>query len=172
MTLVTCRLARQGRTTGWKSQLFQPVGFTGDARSPGSKVAWAAMLKEWGGPRPGERPTGFVAILAAADRPQAPLTDIGIAAQTIQLAAAELGYGACMMGAIKRDEIHRVLEIPQEWAVHLVVALGRPAETVVLEELLPGSDPRYYRTPDGVHHVPKRRLEDVLVSKRGLGHRL
>ena len=126
-------------------------------------VAWAAALKDWGGPKEGERPTGFIIMLSAADKQQAPQTDIGIAAQTIQLAAAERGYGACMMGSIKRDEIHRVLNIPAEWAVRLAVALGRPAETVVLEDLAPGNDTRYYRTPDGVHHVPKRRLEDVLV---------
>ena len=126
-------------------------------------VAWAALLKDWGGPGPGERPAGFIIILSAAGKAQVPSTDIGIAAQTIQLAAAERGYGACMMGSIKRQEIHRALNIPDEWAVQLAIALGRPAETVVLEELPPGGETAYYRSPDGVHHVPKRRLEDVLV---------
>ncbi len=136
-----------------------------EARTLDPLVAWAGLLKEWGGPKPGERPTGFIIILAAADKPQAPQTDIGIAAQTIQLAAAERGYGVCMMGAIKREDIHRVLGIPDAWAVHLAVAVGRPAETIVLEELPAGGDPRYYRTADGVHHVPKRRLEDVLIGR-------
>lgn len=133
-----------------------------EARRLDPLVAWAALLKDWGGPRPGERPTGFIIMLSAAGKPQ-PQTDIGIAAQTIQLAAAERGYGACMMGSIKREEIHRALEIPEEWAVILVIALGRPAETVVLEDPGPGGETRYYRTPDEVHHVPKRRLEDVLI---------
>ena len=135
-----------------------------EARLLDPLVAWATMLKDWGGPRVGERPTGFIVILAAADRTQAPLTDIGIAAQTIHLAAAERGYGACMLGAIKREAIHNVLNLPPEWAVHLAIAIGRPAETVVIEDLAPGGETRYYRTPDGVHHVPKRRLEDALIG--------
>jgi hypothetical protein len=67
------------------------------------------------------------------------------------------------MGSIKREEIQRVLGIAAEWAVHLVVALGRPGETVVLEDAEPGGGTAYYRTPDGVHHVPKRSLETVLL---------
>ena len=134
-----------------------------DVRKLDPLVAWAGLLKDWGGPKQGERPTGFIIILSAAGKPQAPLTDIGIAAQTIQLAAAERGYGACIMGSIKRDEIHRVLGIPGEWAVQLAIALGKPGEKVVLEEAAPGGGTAYYRTPDQIHHVPKRRLEDVLV---------
>ena len=126
-------------------------------------LAWAAALKDWDGPGPGERPTGYVIILSAAGRGSPPQTDIGIAAQTIQLAATHLGYGACQLGSIKRELIHRDLGIPEEWAGNLVVAVGRPAETVVLEELAPGAPTAYYRTPDGVHHVPKRSLEEVLV---------
>lgn len=134
-----------------------------DVRKLDPLVAWAGLLKDWGGPKAGERPAGFIIILSAAGKPQAPLTDIGIAAQTIQLAAAERGYGACIMGSIRRDEIHRVLGIPAEWAVQLAVALGKPAEKVVLEDVPSGGGTAYYRTPDQVHHVPKRRLEDVLV---------
>ena len=125
-------------------------------------VAWAAALKDWGGPKPGERPAGFILVLSAAGKPP-PHTDIGIAAQTIQLAAAEKGYGACMMGSIQREKIHRALALPEAWAVQLAIALGRPAETVVLEDLPPSGETRYYRTEDGVHHVPKRRLNEVLV---------
>ena len=126
-------------------------------------VAWAGLLKGWGGPKPGERPAGFILILSDAAKPQPPQTDIGIAAQTIQLAAAERGYGACMMGSIKREEIRRVLGIPDAWAVQLAIALGRPAEKVVLEDVGTGGETRYYRTPDDMHHVPKRRVDDVLI---------
>lgn len=134
-----------------------------EARQLDPLVAWAGLLKDWGGPKPGERPTAFIIILSAAGKPPAH-ADIGIAAQTIQLAAAELGFGACMMGSIKRKEIHKVLGIPDAWDVQLAIALGRPAETVVLENLPPDGNTGYYRTPDGVHHVPKRSLADVLIT--------
>lgn len=122
-------------------------------------LAWAGALKDWPGPAPGERPTGYIVIVSAQDSS----TDVGIAAQTIQLAATEKGYGACMIGSIKRDNVKRTLAIPDPLAVRLVIALGIPAETVVLEEISPDDCLDYYRTRDDVHHVPKLRLEDVLI---------
>jgi nitroreductase len=124
-------------------------------------LAWAGYLKEWGGPAEGERPTGYVVILSKGEA--ATTADTGIAAQTIQLAAAEMGYGACMLGSLQRDRIKQVLNLPAEYHVNLVIALGRPAEQVVIEEVPSGADLKYYRTPDQVHHVPKLRLKDVLV---------
>lgn len=134
-----------------------------EARQLDRLVAWAGLLKDWSGPKPGERPTAFIVLLSETGKPPAQ-TDIGIAAQTIQLAAAEQGFGACMMGSIKRKEIHQVLGIPDAWDVQLAIALGRPAETVMLENLPPDGNTGYYRTPDGVHHVPKRSLADVLIT--------
>lgn len=122
-------------------------------------VAWAGALKDWDGPAEGERPAAYIVILATGN----PATNVGIAAQTIQLGAASMGIGACMMGAIQREDIHNTLALPQEYRVQLVIALGRPAETVVLEEVSAGANLDYYRSPDEVHHVPKLRLEDVLV---------
>jgi hypothetical protein len=46
----------------------------------------------------------------------------------------------------------------------LVIALGRPRETVVIEALPPGGDTRYWRDPTGVHHVPKRSLAEITVA--------
>ncbi|MBN2301249.1 MAG: nitroreductase family protein [Lentisphaerae bacterium] len=123
-------------------------------------LAWAAALKDWTGPSEGERPAGYIIIASESDR----AIDIGIAAQTIQLAATEQGYGACMLGTIKRDEIKKALNIPDPLNVKLVVALGKPVEKVVLEEARPGDNLNYYRTEDGVHHVPKLRLQDVLIK--------
>ena len=124
-------------------------------------LAWAGFLKEWDGPAEGERPTGYIVMLSTGDG--SATADTGIAAQTIQLAAAELGYGACMIGSLQRDSIKQRLQLPPDCHVNLVIALGRPAERVVIEEVPAGADLKYYRTPDQVHHVPKLRLENVLV---------
>lgn len=123
-------------------------------------LAWAAALKHWPGPAEGERPTGYVVILGGGS----PDTNTGIAAQTIQLAAAEMGYGACMLGSIQRAEIKGALSIPDPYGVNLVIALGKPAETAVIEEVCAGADLNYYRTEDDVHHVPKLQLNDVLIG--------
>lgn len=126
------------------------------------KTTWAALLKEWRGPEPAERPTGYIFICSAAAT-ASPECDVGIAAQTICLTAREMGIAACMLGALRREEIAAALSLGTEWAIRLGVALGRPGETVALEEVGDDGNTAYYRTADGTHHVPKRRLEDILL---------
>lgn len=123
-------------------------------------IKWAAALKDWDGPAEGERPTGYIAVLSKAD----PAADVGIAGAVIQLAAADAGLGTCMLGAIDRAAIASELHIPEELSIKLLIAVGVPAERVVIEEASNGDDLAYYRTADGVHHVPKLKLEDVLIA--------
>ncbi len=125
-------------------------------------LAWAGYLRTWDGPAAGERPTGYVVLLSkAASGP--PECDLGIAMQTMQLGAHAAGWGCCMFGSIKREALHRALALPEELAIRYVMAFGRPAETVALEDLRAPEDIEYWRDEDGVHHVPKRALEDILV---------
>lgn len=123
-------------------------------------IAWAGALKDWAGPAEGERPTGYLVIASAGDHG----TDVGIAAQTIQLAAADMGYGCCMLGAIRRPAIQQELQIPQDYTIDLLLALGKPAETIVLEDVAGDAPLKYYRDSDDVHHVPKLSLDSVLLS--------
>ena len=46
----------------------------------------------------------------------------------------------------------------------LIIALGKPDETVVLTELQPGQDFNYYRDENDVHYVPKRPLEEIIIK--------
>ena len=90
------------------------------------------------------------------------LCDDGIQAQTILLAAVEAGYGGCIIKAFRNDALREVLRLPDHLRVQYVLALGRPVETVVLEPMRDG-DVRYWRDAAGVHHVPKRPLEELIV---------
>ena len=125
-------------------------------------LAWAGALQDWPGPAEGERPTGYILVLGNGMAE----ANTGIAAQTIQLAAREMGYGACMLGAIQRGVIKKTLAIPDPYKVNLAMALGTPAETVVLDEVAEGDSLEYYRDAKDVHHVPKLRLQDVLLQRR------
>jgi hypothetical protein len=69
-----------------------------------------------------------------------------------------------MLGSIQRDRLRELLKIPAALDILLVIALGRPRETVVLEEVGPEGSIKYWRDEQGVHHVPKRRLEDIILS--------
>jgi nitroreductase len=128
---------------------------------------WAGNLKDWGGPAEGERPAAYIVILGDTEIRQAGGVDHGIAAQSIVLGATERGLGGCMIGSIDRKKLRAALEIPERYDILLIVALGKPAETVVLEDVGPDGDVGYYRDENDVHHVPKRTLDELILMQSG-----
>lgn len=129
-------------------------------------LAWAGALPDWPGPDEGERPTAYIIIAGETNSWwDWSMVDLGIVAQTILLGAATDGLGGCMIGVFKRKELAEVLTLPADHELRLVLALGKPVEEVVLEEVGAGSPLAYYRTPDRVHHVPKLRLEDIVLRR-------
>lgn len=126
-------------------------------------LAWAGYLKDWDGPVPGERPSAYIIILGDKTVTESFNVDHGIAAQSIMLGATESGLGGCMIASIRRDLLRSEINIPENFEILLVLALGKPVENVILEEVKDG-DIKYWRDGDQNHHVPKRKLEDVIVK--------
>jgi nitroreductase len=130
-----------------------------------SCLAWAAYLKDWSGPEEGERPVAYIAVLLDTTIAKDPGCDHGIACQSIMLGAREKGLAGCMIGAIDRERLKSVLNISDQYKILLVLALGTPKETVVIEPVLgPDNSIKYWRDEKGVHHVPKRSLQDIVVG--------
>jgi nitroreductase len=127
-----------------------------------STLTWAGTIPGWPGLPPEERPTGYIVVLTDKGLKESADIDVGIAAQTILLAATERGLGGCMLGSIQRARLRALLDLPESLAISLVIALGRPVDEVVLEDAAPGDSVRYWRDGNRVHHVPKRRLEDLI----------
>ncbi|MGB8874026.1 MAG: nitroreductase family protein [Desulfobaccales bacterium] len=131
-----------------------------------SCLAWAGYLKDWPGPSEGERPAAYIVVLGDTEISKNFGCDHGIAAQSILLGARAQELGGCMLGSIQRDRLRQLFKIPENLEILLVIALGRPKETVVLEEVAPDGSIKYWRDAAGVHHVPKRRLEDIILIGR------
>ena len=129
-----------------------------------SQLAWAAYLKDWGGPAEGERPSAYIIILEDKRIGHLMGCDHGIAAQSILLGAAEKGLGGCMIGAVKKKGLRRALGIAERYGILLVLALGKPGETVIIEKVGTNGDIKYWRDSNGVHHVPKRSLDEIIVG--------
>ncbi len=127
-------------------------------------LSWAGYLSDWPGPAQGERPSAYIVILADANIKYPIDCDHGIAAQSILLGATEAGYAGCIIGSVNRDQLRRSLEIPEHLKILLVLALGKPAEKIVLEEVGEDGDIRYWRDEQGVHHVPKRTLNEIIFK--------
>jgi len=127
-------------------------------------LAWAGYLPDWPGPGAGERPTGYIVILGDKEVSAEVAYDHGIAAQTILLGAVEKGLGGCMIASVGRANLRKALAIPERYEILLVIALGKPVETVVMDPIGPDGDVKYWRDENHVHHVPKRRLEDIVIG--------
>ena len=127
-------------------------------------LGWAAYLTGWPGPDPSERPTAYIVITGDHTISDKFWCDHGIAAQTILLGARAKGLGGCMFGAINIKKLKSVLEIPDPLEVKLVVALGKPLEKAVIDEVGPDGSIRYFRDENQVHHVPKRALDDLIFK--------
>ena len=130
-----------------------------------SALAWAGYLKDWPGPAEGERPTAYIVVLGDTGITQDVGCDHGIAAQTIMLGAREKGLAGCMLGSINRKLLRDLLDVPEHLKILLVLAIGKPNEQIVLETLEPDGSIRYWRDSEGIHHVPKRKLEDIVVAE-------
>ena len=127
-------------------------------------LGWAGYLKDWPGPCEGERPSAYIIILGDTRISQSFGCDHGIAAQSILLGATEKGLGGCMIGTVQRQKLREALDIPSCYEILLVLALGKPKEQVVIDALDAAGDIKYWRDGNGVHHVPKRGLEDIILD--------
>jgi nitroreductase len=127
-------------------------------------LAWAGYLADWPGPAEGERPAAYIIILHDTEISKSVICDQGIAAQSILLGAAEQDLGGCMIHSVNREELHRKLDIPSRFEILLVLALGEPAEEIVLEDLDPAGSIRYWRDDRSIHHVPKRSLDEIILA--------
>jgi nitroreductase len=128
-----------------------------------STLGWAAYLKDWDGPVEGERPAAYIVQLLDTEIGTNFFCDDGIAMQSILLGAIEEGYGGCIFRTINKPKLMELLNIPEQYQIINVIALGKPIETVVIEEMKEG-DFKYWRDGNGVHHVPKRSLEEIVLK--------
>ena len=126
-------------------------------------LGWAGYLTDWDGPQEGERPSAYIVILNDDTLSKTYFCDHGIASLAILLTAIEKGYGGCIIASVNRDTLRETLHIPEKYSIVQVIALGQPAESVVVEPMYDG-DIKYWRDPQGIHHVPKRSLEEIIVE--------
>ena len=128
---------------------------------------WAGKIKDMKLPPDGHAPVAYIVI--CADKSVVPTAenfdkDVGICAQTIMLAAAEAGFGGCMIGSFSPDGVKEILELGENLVPKLVLALGKPDERVELVDEAPDGSVTYYRE-NGIHYVQKRKLENILIQK-------
>ena len=162
--LVDCaRLSPCGRNA--QELRFIIVGEKEKCQELFSLTRWAGALKDWGGPHTGERPTGFIAVLMPENGKELHYWDTGIACQTIQLAATSRGWGCCMIQSFDHQAVPTLLEVPEGMKVGLVLGLGVAKEKRLVAEMPADGSFTYWRDEAGIHYVPKRSLEELIIKR-------
>ena len=122
-------------------------------------LEWAGYLDGWK-PSKEERPVSYIIVISNKSINPGSRYDVGMAVENILLTALEEGLGGCCIGSINKNKIRDTLNIPENYSIELVVALGYPAEESKIEEFR--DSVRYWRDEKGIMHVPKRRLDSIL----------
>ena len=127
-------------------------------------VKWAGYLPpEQGAPKADEQPVMYLAVVQDSSIPGDLNTDTGIALANITLAAWAKGVGSCIMGAIDRPALTKLLALPDGVRLCYMVALGYPTHASKLVEMQDGSV-KYYLDENRGYCVPKRSMDEVLLK--------
>lgn len=160
--LIDCaRLAAYGAN-------LQPLKFktiTEQTEKIFSHIKWAGYLTD-GAPKDGEKPTAYIAVMGDTDiKKNAEFeTDAGAAVTTMMLRATELNLGTCWLGAINREKISEILNLPGNLKLLYLLAVGVPAQESRICEMK-DNDVKYFMDENNVLNVPKRALTDIVVEE-------
>lgn len=130
---------------------------------------WAALLAKSGVQLPpvGHCPTAFIVICCdknIVENPDFCNKDIGIVAQTMLLGAASMDLGGCMVGNFNSNKLQDALELPEHIIPTLVIGLGKPEENIQIVSATELGTTNYYRDEQNNHYVPKRDLDELIIS--------
>ena len=139
---------------------FRPV-LDDEADGVLQHIRLGGALPELHLPFKGSEPRAFIVICSTVEESKYVDIDLGIVAQSMLLQATEIGLGGICIGAFDHEPLRDLLKLPYEPL--LVLAIGRPAEHIELVECCEGDNLTYYRR-DGVHYVPKIRIEDLILK--------
>lgn len=143
--------------------VFRPVHTVEECNVMLPLTGWAALL-EVKLPPVGHSPTGYIIICCdtgIAPNPERCMKDVGITAHSILLAASEAGLGGCMIGSFSPEKVAAAMNIDEKYRPVLVLALGLPDERVEITDAV-DKNIDYYRE-GGIHYVPKRPLEEIVI---------
>lgn len=131
-------------------------------------LKWAWFLRQWEGPAPGERPPSYIIMLLDKTLNDRADFDAGICAQTILLGATAKGLGGCMIRTVNRYELGKYFRLDEQFEILLVMAIGKPTQEIIIEHDDLKGNMEYWADEQGRHHVPKRKLDDLLFNRTGM----
>ena len=163
------RLAPSGRN----QQLCEYIVINDAQVLPGifENIGGSAKLSpDKGGPTPAQTAKAYTIVLinkakeGDSTRRRVTLYDVGMAAENIILTALEQGIGGCPILMFNEKDLKLILEIPDDYDIALVIAMGYPDESPVVE--VAADSLNVYVDDKGLRHVPKRKLADIIHKNK------
>ena len=138
---------------------FRPV-LKAEANKVLPHIRLGGALPELKLPLAGSEPNAFIVICSAATGRYVDI-DLGISAQSMLLKATEIGLNGICIAAFDHAAVRDALALDIEPV--LILAIGRGSEKIELVEIDADAPHAYYRR-DGVHYVPKVKLDDLILK--------
>ena len=124
-------------------------------------LKWAGYIAPNGNPEEGRKPTAYLIVLVNKSiKKSGAEHDAGAAIENFILSAWSFGIGSCWVASVNRGKLREVFNIPDSYSIDSVIALGYPDESPVVDTAT--EDIKYWKDKNGVLHVPKRPIEDIL----------
>ena len=126
-----------------------------------STLKWAGYIAPAGNPPVGSQPVAYIVVLINSDiKKDGGSSDAAAAIENMIFAALDQGIGSCWIGSISRKDLRARLNIPQNYRIDSVLAMGYPDESPVVEEVK--NSIKYWKDEEGTLHVPKRNLNKII----------
>lgn len=126
-------------------------------------TGWAGYI-DWN-PSKEEAPHAYIVLCVPNDKPinkNFTYFDMGLVSQNILLTAVSMGYGGCILANFKKKEVHKILNLPENYDCEILIALGEPAEVSTIVDAVDG-EIKYYRNVEKKHqYVPKLPLNEIV----------
>lgn len=125
-------------------------------------TAWGGLVSpnrtpEWGK----NAPLTFIVLIAPKDTGGVMQTNAGAAVQSMEYAVTDAGLGACWIGAYKKENVEKILDLPEHEETLYLLALGYPDEEPVQDDIDAEESMKYYLDDEDVLHVPKFKINAI-----------
>lgn len=160
LTQIVAVNTRIGSACNQQVLRFKCVTRGDDAQRVLELIKMGAALPELHLPFPGTEPEAFIVVCSVVPENKLVLIDLGISLQTMALKATEMGLSSLIVGAFNKEKLKTALALPSDPLA--VLCVGKGAEKFQLVPISAAESHAYYRE-NGVHCIPKVRLEELLI---------
>ena len=133
-----------------------------EAKEVTKAIKLGGALPELNLPLPGTEPNAYIIICTQEPKGKWVDIDLGISAQSMLLKAVDLGLNGICIAAFNKEKISALVNGGRQMEPLLILAIGKSIERFQLLPIGQEDEHNYFRK-NGVHFVPKVRIEDLLI---------